>query len=270
MFLTDSDSAQFQDQCQQLAKDWGYEIIDRTVIRNEFEPTVETPADIFDILNDDCLLEIFESPTLSAVDLFSIARTCKRFYPLAKRAFRKKTHVTCELFNGMDLWQIDMFFRSFGEFITSIVLRSTDSPILEAMYDNQIELEKLSFQCQVNDNSTVDAICQLESIKHLNLSAFPISDNNLNRIAYELNNLVAIEATCATFQGILGVIKIASRLEKVKLELETVTLCKLFQAFSILEEIDAIARERHLELTIGFRLNQSYYELSTVFSLYNS
>lgn len=74
---------------------------------------------IVDLLNDDCLLQIFENPIISATDLLQLAYTCKRFHSIAKKAFSKKV-ITSKFFIKLELPQTEKFFRTFGECIKSV------------------------------------------------------------------------------------------------------------------------------------------------------
>lgn len=90
--------------------------------------SVENPTDnIFATLHDYCLEPIFEQPAISATDLMSLAYTCERFYSSAKKAFRTK-EIDARLFDNMELWQAERFFRTFGKDIRFIKLFDSRLP----------------------------------------------------------------------------------------------------------------------------------------------
>lgn len=96
-------------------------------------PHQESPNHILNTLNDDCLLELFESPVFSLWDLVTIANVCTRFHGVAKKAFRTKSIDDKEIFRAIDLWRMEEFFCAFGELITSIDLSENESTNADIM-----------------------------------------------------------------------------------------------------------------------------------------
>lgn len=92
---------------------------------DEMPPDSESPANILNTLNDDCLRIIFERDELSQIDLCAVAMVCKRFRRVAKAAFRTKyIRNTPTIYNDIDLkqsiWRIDECIRIFGNTIQSL------------------------------------------------------------------------------------------------------------------------------------------------------
>lgn len=76
-------------------------------------------SNILDILNDDCIREIFR--LLPREDLISVADVCTRFQNNAKVMFATRfTNVHIKPFN--DQIELERLFRIFGLFIKSIVI----------------------------------------------------------------------------------------------------------------------------------------------------
>lgn len=127
---------------------------------NELPPDPESKDNILNALNDDCLRELFETPTLSIWDLVSLAHVCKRFKRIAKLAF-KSTFVDYERnFDGIELWRAREFFRTFGKSITSIDLTETEKAssdlIVRFMLEHCTKISKLG--CEVYEPQTIVAM----------------------------------------------------------------------------------------------------------------
>lgn len=74
-------------------------------------------------LNDSCLLEIFNQPAISLMDLTALANTCTRFLDLARSAFPLKYERTVDIngiFDGIELWRADEYFKAFGDLLTTL------------------------------------------------------------------------------------------------------------------------------------------------------
>lgn len=82
-------------------------------------PVEDSPQNIINALNDDCLLHIFTE--LSVRDLYTVANVCQRFESIAKHAFRIKysqqgRSPMTDLYEGgiITLFQIELFLQTFG------------------------------------------------------------------------------------------------------------------------------------------------------------
>lgn len=131
----------------------------RSTAQLSMQSEQEPAFSIFDTLHDDCLEPLFESPAMSANDLLSIAYTCKRFYPIAKKAFRTK-EIDSELIGNMQLWQAELFFRTFGEevrFINLLDLENVPNDIVVRIALQQCA-KIVNFGCKVRYLSTIQAI----------------------------------------------------------------------------------------------------------------
>lgn len=84
-------------------------------------PAEDSPNNILNALNNDCLREIFDRDEIDSMDLAAIANTCTRFNAIAKRAFNKKYDEDLTKFKTADLWRVDEFLRTFGEQIPSVL-----------------------------------------------------------------------------------------------------------------------------------------------------
>lgn len=82
------------------------------------------PENPFDLLNDDCVREIFESAALAAEDLCAIGQACERFNWIAKSAFRTRYRTQPINLAGphWSLGSCEVLFTEFGQYITSIYL----------------------------------------------------------------------------------------------------------------------------------------------------
>lgn len=84
-------------------------------------PHRQSPHHILNILCDDVLLAIFESPFFNLKQLVSIANVCQRFHRIAGQVFRRKyTGNIGEIKHNAPIWFGDAVLRTFGEFISTI------------------------------------------------------------------------------------------------------------------------------------------------------
>lgn len=77
-------------------------------------PDQESPQNILNSLNDDCLRAIFEADDLSLDDLCSVGSVCNRFNDIAKRVFESRYKNEAECLKQMrtkPLWKIEEYFR---------------------------------------------------------------------------------------------------------------------------------------------------------------
>lgn len=92
--------------------------VNRVLLQPEDEAS---PKNIVLLLNEDCLHEIFVR--VSLVDLYCVAKTCRRFNEIAKTVFDRK-YKTIELTGLPMMIQIRDFLNNFGPSITSFNLYS--------------------------------------------------------------------------------------------------------------------------------------------------
>lgn len=191
-FLDDPDPLQFEFQCQRVAENCGFEIVHKRRItvyvpERNLSRAIVAPANsvqdssetIADILNDDCLLAIFESPMVRATELLSLAYTCKRFHSIAKKAFSKKI-ITNNLFGNMELWQTEKFFRTFGEHIKSVDICSV------GLCESDVRLCLMLEHCK----NITTLICHVSASRHTPIDYIPLARGDLleNLSIYYMNN----------------------------------------------------------------------------------
>lgn len=147
------------------------------------EPKPQQSSDrSLEVLNDDCLREIFERPEIDLMDLAALGNVCERFNAIAVRVLPKKLPVDTGFFNNVDLWRVEECFRTFGDQIGSIdlsAIRSDDADIvlqLVVKYCKRIT----NLGCVVHYPSTLSVLRplmkQLEQFKLVN------ADNALPRL----------------------------------------------------------------------------------------
>lgn len=91
-------------------------------------PEQQSPQNILNVLNDDCLQTIFDSSKFDIWDLCSIASVCKRFNDLVKRKIESKARD--EKFTIFRLPQSNILCR-FEEYIQNYVSKCSDIQIHE-------------------------------------------------------------------------------------------------------------------------------------------
>lgn len=76
-------------------------------------PDQQSPNNIVNMLNDDCLRTIFESNHLSLDDLCAIGSVCVRFNEIVKQVFaaKHKNEDDCQALMTKTLWKIEEYFR---------------------------------------------------------------------------------------------------------------------------------------------------------------
>lgn len=81
-------------------------------------PLTNSPQHILNVLNDECLEQIFSENYLNQSDLCAVAAVCQRFYNVAMQVFVVEKSAPEYLANSEELltplWQIDEHFRVFG------------------------------------------------------------------------------------------------------------------------------------------------------------
>lgn len=83
--------------------------------KSEYSPSTpenDSPSNILNILNDDCLMEVFAR--LSPEDLCAVADTCTRFRENAKKIFPNSVPKLEEEFDWLTFPLIESFLRNFG------------------------------------------------------------------------------------------------------------------------------------------------------------
>lgn len=142
-------------------------------------PDEESPKNIYNALNDDCLREVFKK--LHLLDLSSVADVCVRFNGIAKEIFRSKSKD--EMFNLKNLNrrvdmrvrsvkptlpQIDDFLRNFGSSITSIKEYSKYSDIIMPLVNKYcVKLEEIKMYGHTNDQTLIELISLFARLKKL-------------------------------------------------------------------------------------------------------
>lgn len=124
--------------------------VDQLVLQPENEAS---PKNIVNVLNEDCVFNILARLTL--LDLYSIAKTCKRLNGVAKRVFERKfKNETINLSelkrNSRTMLHIRDFVNNFGSSIKSINLCSE---IEDGEFDDVIGL--LNQQCKNVESLTL-------------------------------------------------------------------------------------------------------------------
>lgn len=97
----------------------------------------DSPQNIVNALNDDCLLQIFSE--LSLCDLCDVANVCTRFNDIAMRIFRSKFKNTDDhieslvreprFLTPLPLFRIELFFKTFGPEISTMKFVMTDESL---------------------------------------------------------------------------------------------------------------------------------------------
>lgn len=142
-------------------------------------PDEESPKNIHNALNDDCLREVFKK--LHLLDLSSVADVCVRFNGIAKDIFHSKSKD--EMFNLKNLnrhvdmrmrsvkptlAQIDDFLRNFGSSITSIKEYSNDSDIVMPLINKYcVKLEEIKMYGYSKNQTLVELFQLFARLKKL-------------------------------------------------------------------------------------------------------
>lgn len=112
-----------------LYRKFAYVHVNRDIPLLWLGPDPESPGNILNVLNDDCLRTIFESTQLNLMDLGSIASVCKRFKRVARQVIdtimQKKDHEPYKLNAcGVILCRVESFIEHVGSFYPKIQLSS--------------------------------------------------------------------------------------------------------------------------------------------------
>lgn len=113
-----------------------------------YPPAQDSPQNIVNILNDDCLREIFTNLRLS--EAVAVACVCKRFNQIAKEVFQwkyttKQISIDSLMHELPQLMQIECFLGIFGSLITSLKVEFYTNSAVITMIDvyctSLVELE---------------------------------------------------------------------------------------------------------------------------------
>lgn len=124
-------------------------------------PDPESPSNILNALNDDCLETVFQY--LNEINLINAAEVCKRFKKHAEQAFAKKFQdLQIVLPGGFKPSELNCLLKNFG---TKIRLLRADAQLSEWEWDCYL-FNPDDFLCTVSEHCT--------AIKNLDLSYFQI------------------------------------------------------------------------------------------------
>lgn len=124
-------------------------------------PAQDSPSHILNSLNDDCLRELFESPVLGMLDLWSIANVCRRFHPIATKVFETK-YKNFENFPTEIIysnWPFAEFLQTFGAFIEGFgpVRLNDEECVLASEHCTNLKYLK----CMIREQDSVDRLHRL-------------------------------------------------------------------------------------------------------------
>lgn len=133
MSVRTADIVELESQSERISRQFGFKIewknsrkLDEG--KNEENVTVfappdqESPKNVLNALNDDCLRVLFNRPEIDMIDLAVLANTCKRFKTIATEAITKRTVDDHKQFDQTALWRMEVFFRTFGKQIKTVYL----------------------------------------------------------------------------------------------------------------------------------------------------
>lgn len=130
---------------------------------NEQETPAEpdSPLNILNMMNDDCLKEIFERLPLR--DLCSMADTCETFRRIAKEIFVVQFAKLKDEVKWLKFWQVESLFRNFGNQITEFAydfdqFHQVNGSVFEDGFHHNVIMLLLVTYCS-GDN------CPLKSLK---------------------------------------------------------------------------------------------------------
>lgn len=173
-------------------------------------PSKDSPKNILNVLNDDCIGLIFEKIS-NIRDFHSISKVCVRFAQIAGKIFPSKIKRRCvdfreyRTFNYEDLQmiQIENFLRDFGSSIESLEIsecyiqeaEGKSNTLLKIIHEYCKNLRKLDLHISGVDNQTVSEIQPLLSkLEYLYLGFVCGSDfgpfNDFISACTQLNTLI--------------------------------------------------------------------------------
>lgn len=160
-------------------------------------PDQDSPLNILNALNDDCLFQIFEANALEMSDLAAIGSVCERFNRIIKRIYQRKYSTTTndDRRFGM-LFQYYDHFHCFGSTITALNLtRLHHQPVALGMVAEHCK-NLVSFTCDVRDKSTFSDLRKLSArLKelHLYFHLDRVASRDLDRILGEHSSLELLD-----------------------------------------------------------------------------
>lgn len=140
-------------------------------------PSNDSPKNILNVLNDDCIGLIFEK-IWNIRDFHSISNVCVRFNQIARQIFPSKIKRRCVDFKeyllnyeGVQMIQIENFLRDFGSFVESLEVSECDiqeaggdsNTLLKIIHEYCKNLRELDLHISGVDNQTVSEIQPLLS-----------------------------------------------------------------------------------------------------------
>lgn len=147
--------------------------------------------------NDARLLQMFETQFESSNfwTILPIINVFERFNRIGKQAFRKKCDVADpKFFENIDLWQMEEFFKCFGDVITAIDLtafeKASSDIVIRLLLEYCSNITELS--CQVHDAKTIRTMrSMIKSIETLtlNCSTTNFSELFIAKTVYPLKKL---------------------------------------------------------------------------------
>lgn len=153
-------------------------------------PAQDSPMNILNALNDDCLRTIFEAKMFDVYNLAVIASVCTRFNRIVtqnhaimnKNLGKHLKGVQSDETTDVLLWRSDELFRNFGAAFTQLNLRRLpNQSILLGMVTKYCK-NLSSLTCEVGDQSSIRELCSLASrlqklhltLRHNGTSAFDL------------------------------------------------------------------------------------------------
>lgn len=146
---------------------------DNNILEFRMELT-STTGSYLQYLNEDCLLEIFSSSSLTLMDMCSVAETCTRLKAITQRVFPKKFCIEC---NNCGTYkfitknsstvktreEIERILKNFGHYLHTYSSRGEDAVIMNAVskYCNDGSLKNLTL-CEMD--CTADLLVKLKTI----------------------------------------------------------------------------------------------------------
>lgn len=176
---------QLRIQCQSIANAHEFQLIRiecKWSIEHEHRSNVHPvdellpPDHNINVLNDDCLQEIWNMPEIGLYELLQLSNICERFEVIARKSFCKKYAIDKELFVDMDLWQVHEILYIFGDLITSVDLSNNENGhIVLSLVEKYCE-NITSLICEYNGAATLPALRSLVPKLH-QLTIQNFSDN---------------------------------------------------------------------------------------------
>lgn len=181
-------------------------------------PETDSPNNILNALNDDCLREIFEKfETLSM--LHSISNVCVRFSEIAKQIFKTKhRHRFINMLelrwnNQLNLPQIIPFLRKFGSSIESLNIKCEFRHFKTDYYE---DLPLSSYFLKI-----INKYCK--NLTFLCITIFDLDSQTLAKIYPLLSRLKGLQLELSSFSLLSDFISACSQLETLSIVLDRPT-----------------------------------------------